>query len=133
MLGGRMTLQRGDLVPHFNVTTVQGSRFEYSTIWQNRNLVLITLPASDSASSREYGRQFGAEVASFRQHNTECVVSRDVVRGIASPSVVVADRWGEIVHVATGADIAGLPSPSELFDWIEYLERQCPECQGETK
>ena len=127
-----MTLQRGDLVPHFSVTTVQGSRFEYSTIWQNRNLVLITLPASDAASE-EYGRQFGAELGSFRQHNTECVVTRDVVRGIASPSVVVADQWGEIVHVASAADIAGLPSLSELFDWMAYLERQCPECQGETK
>ena len=44
-------VQRGDTVPHFRVTTLQAGTVQYSTIWQRRNLVLITLPPSDSESS----------------------------------------------------------------------------------
>jgi hypothetical protein len=36
-------LQRGDIVPHFDVRTTSGERFSYSAIWQRKNLVLIEL------------------------------------------------------------------------------------------
>jgi hypothetical protein len=128
-----MMLHRGDLVPHFNVTTLQGRAFDYSTIWQRRNLVLITLPASDAESSTKYLLDLAAEMPACGEYETECVITKDSVPGIASPGVVVADRWGEIVHVAIGSDVADLPPPSELFEWVTYLRSQCPECQGETK
>ena len=41
-------LQRGDLVLLFEVSTVRGGAVSYSTIWQQRNLVLVTVPAVDS-------------------------------------------------------------------------------------
>jgi hypothetical protein len=126
-------LQRGDTVPHFSVTTPQTGTVQYSTIWQRRNLVLITLPSSDSESSRKYLLQLAAEMPAFGEHETECVITRDRVPGVGSPSVVIADRWGEIVHVAIGSDVADLPPPSELFEWVTYLQSQCPECQGEAK
>jgi hypothetical protein len=40
-------LQRGDSVPHFEVKTVEGQRFSYSTIWQRRHLVLLAIGAGD--------------------------------------------------------------------------------------
>ncbi len=40
-------LQRGDPVPHFRVTTIEGLGVAYSTVWQHRILVLVTLPVSD--------------------------------------------------------------------------------------
>ena len=45
-------LDRGDAVPHFEVRTVGGDVFGYSTIWQQKNLVLITL--SPNASDGSY-------------------------------------------------------------------------------
>lgn len=126
-------LQPGDLVPHFSVTTVQGRPVRYSTIWQRRNLVLISLPASDSGSFRTYVSQLDAESSPLSGHETECVVTRDIVAGVACPGLIVADRWGEIVYVAAGSDIGDLPQPSELLDWITYLQSRCPECEGEAK
>jgi hypothetical protein len=46
---------------------------------------------------------------------------------------VVADRWGEIVHIAAPSGIAGLPDPGELLEWLDYVEHRCPECEGETR
>jgi hypothetical protein len=60
-------------------------------------------------------------------------VTGDRVPGIQSPAVVVADRWGEIVHVATTPQVDDLTSPEELLDWVDYLDRRCPECEGEAK
>jgi hypothetical protein len=126
-------LHRGDLVPHFNVTTLQGRTVGYTAIWQRRNLVLITFPASASESYRTYVSQFAAEMPAFSVHETECVITRDTVAEIGCPAVVIADRWGEIVHVTTGLDVADLPRLSEVLEWVAYLQNQCPECQGETK
>jgi hypothetical protein len=40
-------LQTGDLIPHFTVTTFSGESFDYSDIWQRKNLVLVLLPHAD--------------------------------------------------------------------------------------
>jgi hypothetical protein len=51
-------LQRGDLLPHFAVTTLDGGVMTYSTIWQRKNLVLVILPgAALDLRSRAYVSQ----------------------------------------------------------------------------
>ena len=47
-------LQTGDLVPHFTVTTFSGGSFDYSDIWQRKNLVLVLLPHADSAATTKF-------------------------------------------------------------------------------
>lgn len=126
-------LQRGDPVPHFKVRTVRGDRFSYSTIWQRRNLVLLALPASESALPQDYIAQLMARKSEFTAQNSECVITRDPVPGIPDLGVVVADRWGEIAHVSTPPRVDDLPAAEELLEWVDYLERRCPECEGEAK
>jgi hypothetical protein len=127
-------LQRGDPVPHFRVGTIDGRRIEYSsTIWQRRNLVLVALTEPQSAPSRMYASQLEAGWSAFESHETECVITRDVVAGAASPAVLIADRWGEIVYVANGSSVAELPRLPEILEWVAYLQTRCPECEGETK
>jgi len=126
-------LQRGDPVPHFRVGTIDGRRIEYSTIWQRRNLVLVALTESNSAPSRKYVSQLEAEWSAFQSHETECVVTRDIVAGAVSPAVLIADRWGEIVYVADGSSVGELPRLAEILEWVAYLQTRCPECEGETK
>jgi hypothetical protein len=126
-----MTLQRGDPVPHFKVRTVDGDEFSYATIWQHANLVLVTLP--ESCGQSRYAFELSARAAEFRNLKGTCVITRDPVTGVPAPSVLVADRWGEVVHVAPAADENGLPTPSELLEWLDYVERKCPECEGEAK
>jgi hypothetical protein len=72
-------LQRGDLIRHFEVTTLDGHRIDYANVWQRRNLVLITLPASDSDASRSYASELsGARSSTFVQHRRSptCRLSR---------------------------------------------------------
>lgn len=130
---GAARFQRGDPVPHFRVATVDDRTIEYSTIWQRRNLVLVTLIDTDSAPSRRYVSQLSAATPAFQNQETECVITRDAVAGVASPAVVIADRWGEIVYVASGSNVADLPRLPEILEWIAYLQTRCPECEGETK
>jgi hypothetical protein len=121
------TVAPGDLVPHFEVTTLAGDRFEYSSIWQRRNLVLVTLP-SDSATP-EHSAWLAPRARAAPDNDTAWVVTADRVAHVPYPGVVVADQWGEVVHVAA----APLPSPDEVAQWVHGLEMRCPECEGEAK
>lgn len=120
-------LAPGDLVPHFEVTTLAGDRFEYSSIWQRRNLVLIALPSD--AAAPEHAPWMAASARAATDEDTVWVVTADRVAGAPYPGIVVADRWGEVVHVAA----APLPSPDEVAQWVHDLELRCPECEGEAK
>lgn len=124
-------LQRGDSVPHFDATTVDGRSVSYSTIWQRNNLILVTLPAPDSETSRRYVSRLTAHMRDVG--DTASVITRDHVPGIPGPGVLVADRWGEIVYVVVRSDVADLPKLEELLEWIEYLRIRCPECEGEAR
>lgn len=125
-------LRRGDLVPHFDVTTLEGEAVTYSTIWQRRNLVLVTLPATDpDGTFRNYADQIRAHFTA--ETDTACVITREPAIGIPQPAVVVADRWGEIIYMATGAQAAEFPRPCELVEWVSYVRHQCPECEGEAR
>jgi peroxiredoxin len=126
-------LQRGDSVPHFDVRTIDGRPISYATIWQRRNLVLIALPDMECAACAIYIAQVTILIAAFAGQNSECVITRDRVPGIPRPSVVVADRWGEIVYIATASDVVDLPPAQELLDWVSYVQTQCPECEGEAR
>jgi peroxiredoxin len=128
---GKPMVQRGDVVPHFEVKTIGGELFSYSTIWQRRNLVLLAIPAAEARGT--YVSQLMARRSEFTARGAECVVTADHVPGIHSPAVVVADRWGEIAHVAASSRVDDLTSPEELLDWVDYLDRRCPECEGEAK
>ncbi|MGE0463509.1 MAG: hypothetical protein AB7Q16_19270 [Vicinamibacterales bacterium] len=120
-------LEPGDLVPHFAVTCLAGGRFEYASIWQRRNLVLVMLAPAGSAS--EHALWLATHARTSAGDDTTWVLTSDRVAGVPYPGVVVADQWGEVAHVAP----APLPSPDDVAQWVHDLERRCPECEGEAK
>jgi peroxiredoxin len=126
-------LQRGDIVPHFEVTRHSGEPFNYASIGQRRALVLVLLPGADPDRERRYATGAAARRSDFSAREAELVVSNGPLAGVAAPAVVVADRWGEIAHVQTVHDIGALPPVEELLDWAEYVRHRCPECEGEAR
>jgi hypothetical protein len=124
-------LAASDALPHLTIRTIDGSTFAYSTIWQQRNLVLVALPDEDAA--RTYAESLQPHTPGFDARNTVLVVTRDPVRGLPAPGVVVADRWGEIVHVVTPSAASELPPAAALVEWLDFLEQRCPECEGEAR
>jgi hypothetical protein len=124
-------MRRGDPLPHFSVTTVDGNRVEYADLWQRKNVVLLTVPADGSAAA--YASELLSDEALLATHDTACIVTGDSLQGLPPASVVIADRWGEIQFIVTGQSVRALPSIGELVDWLEHVQHQCPECQGETR
>jgi hypothetical protein len=72
-----MALERGDLIRHFAVTTIDGRLFDYDDTRQRRNLLLVALPGlplSDSAQeyvSKMTSRDDGIRSA-IRRHDGAC-------------------------------------------------------------
>src|SRR5690606_36721331 len=121
-------LQPHDLVPHFELTDLRGERIRYSSIWQRQNLVLVTLPGSDPPS-RDYAGRLLARAAGPGDDDTAWIATSDSVEGLPPPGLIVADRLGEIVHVAHPAQVQDLPTPDEIVDWVQWLRHRCPECE----
>jgi hypothetical protein len=126
-----MTLQVRDLMPMFTVRNeVDGTVVRYRDLWQRKNLVLIALPQRDVT-----GAAYLKSVASldWGSQDAALVVTTNDIAGISPPTVVVADRWGEVYYVGEAGDAADLPSSKDLLEWLHYVQVQCPECQGETR
>ncbi len=116
-------------VPHFEVTTVDGTRVRYADIWQRRNLVFVALDRNGAAASREFARQLQQRAAEFARADTALVISEQPVEGLPSPGVAVADRWGEVIYTRNWGDRDASPvAVDELLEWITFVREQCPEC-----
>jgi hypothetical protein len=131
-------LERGDLVPHFAVTRVDGTAFRYADAWQRRNLVLVLVPSASGADGAEAALGGDADgyarfAAAVRSLAGELVVTSNEVPGAPVPGVIVADRWGEIYVVATAPGAGDLPGPAAILEWLEHIQHECPECQGEAR
>ncbi|HWP99004.1 MAG TPA: hypothetical protein VNK92_00915 [Vicinamibacterales bacterium] len=119
-----------DLLPHFEVATLDGRRARYGEIWQRRNLVLVLLDGAETREAQRYARRLAERAADFAAADTALVCTADPIAGLPSPGVIVADRWGEIVHVAAApaGRLDELPQVDELLDWVRFVRMQCPEC-----
>ncbi len=120
-------LARGGSVPFFGITTVEGAAVRYRDLWQLRNLLLVVIPP-DHPSSADYRSALNACLPELIAHDTVLLITSDSIPGMPTPGALVADRWGEIYFVTPT-----LPPPSELLEWVRYVQYQCPECQGEAR
>lgn len=127
-------LEKGQPVPHFAVTDINGMRVVYTeAIWQRRHLLLITLAPATSPDEDAYLSRIHARLGELSSLDTTCVITRETVPDTPRPGIVVADRWGEIQHVAGAARVGALPNVDDLLDWLHYVEQRCPECEGEAR
>jgi hypothetical protein len=126
-----MTEQR--FVPHFSVTTIDGNPCTYAELWQKKNLLLVLLPQTRSSDLDGYVSVLQAHSGDLQATDTSCVITRDRVPGVASPGVLIADRWGEIAYVAEAGSASELPLYDSLIDWLRHLQSRCPECEGEAR
>lgn len=117
-------------VPHFDVTTVDGERVRYDDIWQRRNLVLVAVVAGERDAARRFASRLRAPGNELDIGDTSIVVTDDAALGLPAPTLIIADRWGEIVHrespVAGG--ILQLSDVDEVLSWVQFVRMQCPEC-----
>lgn len=121
------TLKPGDQLPHFEVRSLDDEVFVYRTIWQRKNLLLILLP--DSRVDDRYVSNLRARGSEWQRLETECVITRQPVAGLRAPAALIADRWGEIIYLASARSVAA----DDLVGWLEFVAQRCPECEGEAR
>src|SRR5579875_224835 len=49
-------------------------------------------------------------------------------QGLTLPSLIIADRWGEIWAAWAGGADHLFPSEQDIMQWLSFIEAQCPEC-----
>ena len=125
-------LGKGDRVPRFEIVTVDDIPVNYADVWQKKNLALVCLCEDASADAQGYIRQLREALPALAVHDAVVVVTTDVVEGLPLPGCAVADRWGELQWITSSDKVADLPSPREIAAWLQFVEIQCSECEGEV-
>jgi len=120
------------MVPHFDVTTVEGRRVRYRELWQRRNLILAALTPDQRDIAAHLSSALESRRGELDEAEAVVVVTADEIPGLPAPQVVIADRWGEIVYRSPQAAPTGGASPfpdvDELLSWVRFIRMQCPEC-----
>ena len=125
-------LNKGDHVPRFECVTIDDIRVNYADLWQKKNLALLCLSEDDSPEAQTYIQQLREALPALAVHDAVVVVTTNPIDGMPLPGCAVADRWGQMQWVASADRIVDLPSPREIAAWLQFVEIQCPECEGEV-
>jgi hypothetical protein len=124
-----VALRRGDLVPHFETTAVDGRPFRYADVWQRSNLVLLILPKNVAAEARGYIAELQDRVAKLTPANSVVAAVEGPVAGLPASAIVLSDRWGEIAHVMDlPPALTAWPEAGDVVEWLEFIRMKCPEC-----
>jgi hypothetical protein len=122
-------LHERDELPHFDVTTLDGRRVRYTQLWQRRNLLLVLTDPQRRPEAIALSLELNAHSKKFDDAETTVVVTADTFPGLRAPCVLIADRWGEIMHIAApSSDRQSFPTVDELLTWVHFAQIQCPEC-----
>ena len=125
-------LNKGDHVPRFECVTIDDIRVNYADLWQKKNLALLCLAEDDSPEAQTYIQQLREALPALAVHDAVVVVTTNPIDGMPLPGCAVADRWGQMQWVASADRVVDLPSPREIAAWLQFVEIQCPECEGEV-
>ena len=125
-------LNKGDHVPRFEIVTIDDIRVNYADLWQKKNLALVCLSEDSSPDAQSYIQQLREALPVLAVHDAVVVVTTTAIDGMPLPGCAVADRWGQMQWVASANRVADLPSPREIAAWLQFVEIQCPECEGEV-
>lgn len=114
-------------MPHFSVYSTDGALIAYRDIWQRRNLLLISVPASSEFRDVPQGYVSGlaARARDLALYETTVIVTHDALDGLPSPGVLIADRWGEVYFVYAPGGVTGMPAVDDLVDCVKVIAYKC--------
>lgn len=120
----QVMLQRGDQLPDFEAPTIEGAVFRYGDVWQQRNLIVFNTTVA-SPAVRTYVEGLRARVAALKPDNSTVVAVQNAA-ALPPASIVIGDRWGEIIFVAPiGEDVSRWPAPDDLLEWLNMVRCRC--------
>jgi hypothetical protein len=117
------------------------------------SLTAVFLDSNDREGDREYLQSLEAAVPAFKAWDGRLIVvmpgeekgAEQAADSLAlvtrtngeaehcgvrkgEDAVIIADRWGQIYHIARGQGADALPDPSQIEEWFRFIDTQCPEC-----
>jgi hypothetical protein len=120
-------LRAGDFLPSFTSETLDGREVPDTQLWQRRNVVLLVAPREAVATQSSYMSSLDRRISELKPSDTSLVISHQPIVGVPRYTIVIADRWGEIVHLAHFPS-ATWPPIDDVVEWVEFIRAQCPEC-----
>ncbi len=125
-------LGKGDRIPRFDIVTIDDVRVNYADLWQKKNLALVCLSDDESSEAQDYIQELREALPALAAHDAVVVVTTSEIEGMPLPGCAVADRWGELQWITSSDRVSALPSAREIAAWLQFVEIQCPECEGEV-
>jgi hypothetical protein len=136
-------LRVAQMLPDIELTAAGGGPAIPLRPARGETTVLVWLHAAACAGCERYLESLGSIEDEFRVWEARLIVialspnlpsampfgKLAVGRPLAAAGagVAVADRYGQIFHVAPAGATHNLPSPRELVEWLKFLGTLCPE------
>jgi peroxiredoxin len=92
--------------------------------YRQEETAVLALGPDEQASNRQLAARLGHPFP-FLSDPAGYVITH---QGLAPPSLIIADRWGEIWAAWLGGTNHQFPSKQDILQWLLFIEVQCPEC-----
>lgn len=88
----------------------------------------IVSGSQERASDLRRSLHLGLEVLADENERVHHSMGTEDETGHILPAVFITDRFGEIFAAFRAAESKSLPGIAEILSWIDFINRQCPEC-----
>ncbi len=92
--------------------------------YRQEETAVVAIGPDEPFENRQLAARLG-QPFSFLSDPAGSVIAQ---QGLAPPSLIIADRWGEIWAAWLGGTNHQFPSEQDILQWLSFIEAQCPEC-----
>jgi peroxiredoxin len=97
---------------------------EHLETYRQEETVVLAIGPDEPAENQQMAARLGHPFP-FLSDPAGRVVAQ---QGLVHPSLVIADRWGDIWAAWLGGAAHQFPSEQDIVQWLSFIEIQCPEC-----
>lgn len=140
-------LQKGSVIPDFELVFGDGTRQLLSQFRGRCNLVIIFIGEADDRALKSVG-ELGKQASALKVNEAKVLVlgrnkpfalgadpgifvsaaAPNLPKMPAGTQLIITDRFGEIFALFPNAKTSALPAPGEIVRWLEFINQQCEEC-----
>lgn len=92
--------------------------------YRQEETVVLAIGPDEQASNEQMAAQLGRPFPFLSDREGRIIAQQ----GLALPSLIIADRWGDIWAAWLGGATHQFPSEQDILQWLSFIEIQCPEC-----
>jgi peroxiredoxin len=96
----------------------------YLDAYRQQETAMVAIGPDEPAENRQLAARLGHPFPCLSDPTGRVIAQQ----GLAPPSLIIADRWGEIWAAWLGGTNHQLPSEQDILQWLSFIEAQCPEC-----